>query len=64
MSAKTATRNRTHVMVTLPEDLRVKVEKIALAEDRPMTSVCRLLIIDGLQRMNTPTTQHFTRAQQ
>lgn len=63
MKNKSATRPRrlrTHVMVTLADDQRAKIEAIAKEEERSMTSVCRLLVIDALARRETPTqpTQH------
>jgi predicted transcriptional regulator len=53
MKTKTATRQsrqRTHVMVTLPDEQRARVEAIAKQEDRSMTSVCRRFIEEGLAR--------------
>lgn len=53
MSQKTATRPkrlRTHVMLTMTDEQREKIEAIAEAEERSMTSVCRLLVIDALAR--------------
>ncbi|WP_039918730.1 hypothetical protein [Cellvibrio mixtus] len=57
MKTKSATRPRrlrTHVMVTLADDQRAKIEAIAKAEERSMTSVCRLLVIDALERRESP----------
>jgi len=57
MSKKTATRPkrlRTHVMVTLTDEQRAKIEAIAQSEERSMTSVCRLLITDALARRKSP----------
>lgn len=53
MKTKTATserRQRTHVMVTLPDEQRARVEALAKQEDRSMTSICRRFIEEGLAR--------------
>lgn len=59
MTRKTATprgRQRTHVMVTLPPELRKRVEQLAKAEERSMTSICRRMVVDALERMEPPKT--------
>lgn len=61
MTQKTATppvRRRTHVMVTLPPELRDQVEQLAKTEDRSMTSICRRMVVDGLKRMKTDKATH------
>ncbi len=55
MTPKISTRPkrlRTHVMVTLTDEQRARIEAIAATEDRSMTSVCRRLVLDGLARLD------------
>jgi hypothetical protein len=57
MKPKTATqprRLRTHVMVTMSTEQRARIESIAKAEDRSMTSVCRRLVLESLDRLEKP----------
>lgn len=57
MKTKTATnprRQRTHVMVTMSAEQRARIESIAQAEDRSMTSVCRRLVLESLDRLEKP----------
>ncbi|WP_039917607.1 hypothetical protein [Cellvibrio mixtus] len=54
MKPKTATnprRQRTHVMVTMSDEQRARIEAIAKTEDRSMTSVCRRLVLESLERL-------------
>jgi hypothetical protein len=58
MKPKTATqarRQRTHVMVTMSPEQRARIEYIAKAEDRSMTSVCRRLVLESLERLEKPS---------
>lgn len=68
MKTKSATRPkrlRTHVMVTMTDEQRMRIETIAKAEDRSMTSVCRRLVLEGLDRLDKPVkkpTRHKERS--
>ncbi|MBE8717073.1 hypothetical protein [Cellvibrio polysaccharolyticus] len=59
MARKTATprgRQRIQVMVTLPPELRKRVEQLGKAEKRSMTSICRRMVVDALERIEPPKT--------
>ena len=63
MKTKSAThsrRLRPHVMVTLADDQCTKIEAVAKAEERSMTTACRLLVIDALERRETQTQPTYT----
>lgn len=53
MTHKTATRPLVlteKVMVTLSADQRARLEEIAKAEDRSMTSICRRFVEQGISK--------------